>query len=113
MIRTCDDDVATFVSHEVGIPRCCPRSGNPAPGSILRVSYRPKRIVLPVEDLAAWVEEFVGGHPNGRREMEGMIQDLAKRVSAIVGVRVRVVADLLIDPPFGGDQQKMKVVVRA
>jgi len=113
MLRTCDDDVPTFVSHSVNLPRCCPVSGNPAPGSTLSVSYIPKGVVLPVEELAAWVEEYVGGHPSGRREMEAMIQHLAKRVAEIVNVRVKVVADLNIAPPFGGDQQKMKVRVRA
>ncbi len=88
-------------------------SGNPAPGSTLRVSYLPKGIVLPVEDLAAWARDFVDGHPSGIREMEAMIQDLARRTAEAVGVPVRAVADLKIDPPVPGDQQTMRVTARA
>jgi hypothetical protein len=67
---------------------------------------------LPVEDLAAWVREFVDGHPSGIREMEAMVQDLARRTAEAVGCPVRAVADLLIDPPVKGDQQTMRVAAR-
>lgn len=112
MIRTCADDVPTFINHNVPLPRCCPVSGNPAPGSMLRVSYYPAGVVIPVEDLAAWVSEYIDGHfLRDIRNMEEMIQDIAKRCSETVHVRVRVVADLLIDPPGGGEQQEMRVAV--
>ncbi|GGD43267.1 hypothetical protein [Aureimonas glaciei] len=112
MIRTCAADIPAFISHSVPLPRCCPVSGNPAPGSTVRISYQTAGIVLPVEDLAAWISEYVGGHPSGLREMEAMIQDLARRAAEAVAVPVRVVADLRIDPPCAADQQRMRVSAR-
>jgi hypothetical protein len=89
-------------------------SGNPQAGSSLRISYRPKGVVFPVEDLAAWIAEYIGGHEaRGIRGMEEMIQDLAARVHAAVGVPVKARAHLEIKPPFGGDPQGMAVICRA
>ncbi|PSS62470.1 hypothetical protein C6558_20955 [Ensifer sp. NM-2] len=112
MIRTCQPDKKTFVSHSVPIPQCCPVSGNPLPGSKLTVCYIPNAIVFPVEDLAAFVSEYVGG----RREirgMEEMVQELAVRVRDVVSVPVRAFADLVIQPPYGGEHQTMRVAARA
>jgi hypothetical protein len=111
-VRTCDPTTKTFVSHSVPLPQCCPMSGNPMPGSKLTVSYIPAGVVFPVEDLASFVAEYVGGRGDVRG-MEEMIQELANRVRDAVGVNVRAVADLIIKPPFGGDQQTMRVTARA
>lgn len=113
MTRTCDATIPAFISHTVPLPVCCPVSANPRPSSTLRVSYLPRGVVLPVEDLASWVGEYVDGHPSGVRNMEEMVQDIARRVSASTGVRVRAVADLRIRPPFGGEDQTMRVSARA
>lgn len=112
MIRSCNAFVPTFVSHSTPIPKCCPVSGNPLPGSKLTVCYRPDDVVFPVEDLASFVSEYVGGRGDVRG-MEEMIQELATRVRDIVRVPVRAYADLIIWPPFGGDQQTMRVSARA
>lgn len=103
-------DVDTAVHHIVDLPPCCPATGNPLAGSKLRVSYRPHGIVFPVEALTDLVAEYIGGFGDVR-EMEAMIQSIAARVAAIVGVRVRCRADLVIRPPFGGDNQRMAVSV--
>jgi hypothetical protein len=114
MIRTCSATVATFVSHSTPIPQCCPISGNPLPGSKLTVCYQPHDVVFPVEELASFVSEYVDGHPSRNvRNMEEMIQDLAVRVRDVVKVPVRAFADLIIQPPYGGDQQTMRVAARA
>jgi hypothetical protein len=112
MIRTCQPDTKTFVSHSVPIPQCCPVSGNPLPGSKLTVCYIPNAIVFPVEDLAAFVSEYVGGRGE-IRGMEEMVQELATRVRDVVGVPVRAFADLGIQPPYGGERQTMRVTARA
>ncbi|HQT65950.1 MAG TPA: hypothetical protein PLO16_15735 [Acidocella sp.] len=106
--RRAFSDIDTAVHHIVDVPPCCPRSGNPLAGSKLWVSYRPRGVVFPVEALADMVAEYVGGH-GAVREMEGMVQHIASRVSEIVGVRVRCRANLIIRPPFGGENQKMIV----
>lgn len=111
-MRTCDPNTRSFVSHSVPLPQCCPVSGNPMPGSKLTVSYTPAGVVFPVEDLAAFVAEYVGGRGEVRG-MEEMIQELANRVHSVVGVNVRAVADLIINPPFGGATQTMRVTARA
>lgn len=111
--RTCRTDTDTHVSHSVSLPECCPISCNPRPGSELVIHYRPNGLVLPVEDLSSWIEEYVGGHPDGVREMETIIQDLAERVSKSIEASVTAVANLRISPPFGGAEQGMRVVVKA
>ena len=106
--RRVSKGASLFVHHSVDVPPCCPASGNPLLGSTLVISYRPNGVVLPVEALADMVSEYVGGH-EAVREMEGMIQHIADRVSGMIGVRVRARADLIIKPPYGGHEQKMVV----
>lgn len=111
-MRTCNPSVPLFVSHTVPIPECCPVSKNPRPGSTIRVSYLPLDIVVPVEALEERVRGYVGGFES-IRGMEEMIQDTARWCAIETGVRVRVVADLAIQPPYGGEQQTMRVSARA
>lgn len=112
-MRTCSPDVSTFISHSAPIPPCCPVSGNPLPGSKVTVCYFPAGVVFPVEDLEAFISEYVGGHAaRAIRNMEEMIQDLAIRVEEVVRVPVRVYADLVIQPPYGGAVQGMRVSAR-
>jgi hypothetical protein len=112
MIRTCDPSIKTRITHTVMLPPCCPVSGNPLAGSTLSLTYSPTAgVVLPVEDLAAMVSEYVGGL-GSIRAMEEMIQHIAVRCAGIVGVAVDVRAELVINPPFGGDNQKMIVECR-
>ena len=114
MTRSCDTKIPAFISHSLDIPQCCPISGNPYPGSKISVSYFPYDTVVPVEDLANWIAEYVGGHESRDvRNMEEMIQDLAKRCAEETKVTVRVSADLHIKPPYGGDMQRMRVTARA
>lgn len=111
-MRTCSTETPAFVSHTVTLPPCCPMSGNPLDGSTVTISYRPNGIVLPVEDLAEMVAEYVGGR-GAIRGMEEMVQEICTRSRDIVKVPVRAVARLLIKPPFGGETQGMRVTVRA
>jgi len=112
MVRNCLTDVPIRVVHTVDVPVCCPASSNPKPGSEMTISYRPTGIVMPVEDLAAMADEYVGGRDE-IRGMEEMIQDIARRVHEAVGVPVRVKARLIIGPPFGGAVQGMDIIARA
>lgn len=112
MTRTCDPTVPAFVSHLVPIPECCPVSKNPREGSTIRVSYRPARIVVPVESLESKVRGYIGGFES-IRGMEEMIQDIARWCSSETGVPVRAVADLIIQPPYGGPKQRMRVSARS
>lgn len=74
--------------------------------------YRPRSVVMPVEDLAEMVAGYVGGR-GAIRGMEEMIQEIAARVHGEVGVPVRVRAELIIQPPYGGAEQRMAVRARA
>ncbi|MBR9837002.1 MAG: hypothetical protein GYB50_03805 [Rhodobacteraceae bacterium] len=58
------------------------------------------------------LDEYVGGFGNIRAQEE-MIQHIADRCTEAVKSRVRVRADLMILPPFGGDEQRMVVTARA
>jgi hypothetical protein len=110
--RRCLTDVPISVAHTVDVPVCCPASQNPRQGSTMTISYRPVSTVMPVEDLAAMADEYVGGRGE-IRGMEEMIQDIARRVHAVVGVPVRIKARLIIGPPFGGAVQGMDIIARA
>ena len=111
MVRTCASDTKTFVSHTAPIPACCPVSGNPRAGSTIRVSYLPRGVVVPVETLEERVRGYIGGFES-IRGMEEMIQDVARWCAEETGVRVRAVADLVIQPPYGGELQTMRVSAR-
>jgi len=100
-------DVRTFESHTLPLPQCCPVSGNPQPGSTLTIRYRPKHLMLEVYSLKAYVDQFIGGYENVR-DMEGMIQTLAKTCAATLGVYVRIDAQIILQH---GDA--MRVVARA
>lgn len=112
MTRTCSTETETFVTHVLDLPPMCPVSGNPRPGSGVAVCYRPNGVVFPVEDLEAFIREYIGGR-GAVRGMEEMVQELAQRVAEIVKVPVRVIADLTIQPPYGGNLQRMRVTARA
>lgn len=108
VVRRCADDVTTYVHHVFRLFPCCPFSGNPKEGSLARLSYCPNGVVMPVEDLEAMAREYIGGLGQ-IRGMEEMVQDMAKRISDVCRVRVRLRADLVISPPFGGADQTMRV----
>ncbi len=69
-------------------------SKNPAPGSTIRISYRSSRHILEVFALNHYLRAFIGGHPDGTREMEAMIQKIALDCATALGVAVVVRADL-------------------
>jgi hypothetical protein len=112
MVRSCLTDIPISVVHTVDVPVCCPASSNPKPGSKMTISYHPTGIVMPVEDLAAMANQYIGGRDE-IRGMEEMIQDIARRVHEVVGVPVKVNASLIIGPPFGGTVQGMDIIARA
>lgn len=113
MIKTCKADHDTFIHHVAALDPCCPVSGNPRPGSTMRVSYKPTAgVVLPVEALEEMAREYVGGF-GAIRAQEEMMQDIAGRCASIVGAPVRLRASLVIRPPYGGIDQMMRITVRA
>lgn len=81
--------------HELPVPRCCPVSGNPQPGSKIIISYRPGEYFLEVYSLRKYIDQYIGGHENVR-DMEGMIQQIALDCAKLLGVFVRVDAHLVL-----------------
>lgn len=75
--------------HILPLPRCCPVSGNPQPGSALLIMYQPVAAFLEVYSLRKYVDQFVGGFGNVR-DMEGMIQTIAKTCAQVLGTLVTV-----------------------
>ena len=113
-VRRCQPGIPLTVRHEIDVPSCCPVSRNPYAGSRLAITYRPRGVVLPVEVLRDMIAEYPGGHQTrGVRGMEEMVQDIARRVARIVGVPVRVRADLVIVPAGGGAPQMMRLSARS
>lgn len=95
-------EMATYQSHEVLLPSCCPVSGNPKEGSRFRVSYIPAAQCLEVYSLKHVVADFQGGWKGrGRypaeRNMEGMIRTLAQMCADALDTKVRAEAILVLD----------------
>lgn len=103
-------EIVTESEHRFDLPRMCPVSGNPQPGSVLIVRYVAREWFLEIETLGVYIESYIGGRPMGReliRDMEQTIQQIALDCAASVDVRVVVVADLKIsDDP--GDRTRVR-----
>lgn len=100
MLRTMPNErpgVPATITHRVPLPRCCPVSGNPQPGSELVIRYRPRGAVLELYALDRYIRGYVGGSGEVR-SMETMIQQIAKDCAGVLGVRVRVRAVLVLQP---------------
>ena len=100
--------VPMWVENSLELPRCCPVSKNPQPGSTLTLRYRARERVLEVYSLKQYIQQFVGGHPDGTRNMEAMIQNIAQTCANLLGTPVRACADLELMP-----YQKMRLVCTA
>lgn len=100
--------MGAHIRHTIPLPQCCPISGNPMPGSKLTIEYAARRAVLPVEMLGDMVMEYIGGHAEVR-EMEAMIQHIAKRLADYLQLPVFAEATLIISPGDGRPLQSMKV----
>jgi 7-cyano-7-deazaguanine reductase len=87
----------TYEIHRIELPVMCPVSKNPKAGSHIRILYKPKDKLLEVYSLKKYVDEYIGGHPSGVRDMEQTIQKIAKDCSEAVGVEVKVYANLILD----------------
>lgn len=101
-------DVATRMEHVLEIPRCCPASRNPQPGSTLTIRYRVEERILEVYTLKAYIASFQGGHADGTRNMESMIGKIAADAANATGVRVFIHAHLFLAP-----EQQMRITVTA
>lgn len=109
--------VATRCRHTFDLPRMCPASGNPQPGSTLAIYYTPRRWFLEIETLGAYIESYVGGRAlDGRliRDMEQTIQQIALDCAASLEVPAVIVADLKIadDPDGRARVRDYRVIVR-
>lgn len=98
--------------HSLELPQCCPVSKNPFPGSNIKICYRPRRLVLEVAALKAYINQFRGGLKDDSgaivvRDMEAMISRIAQDCASAAGVPVTVCADLAIMP-----RQSMYILVR-
>lgn len=93
--------------HEIDLPPCCPRSGNPLPGSVVQIHYMPGRFHIEVASLLKYIHSFEGGKGEVR-SMEGMIQTIAQDCADAIRVNVTVVAELNIAPT-----QRMKLTCHA
>jgi NADPH-dependent 7-cyano-7-deazaguanine reductase QueF len=87
-------------THVLTVPQCCPISGNPLPGSVLRIRYEPRHLILEVASLRAYVDSYKGGKGD-IRSMEGMVQAITQDCANAVQAACYVRAELNIAP----DQQ--------
>jgi NADPH-dependent 7-cyano-7-deazaguanine reductase QueF len=104
--------------HSFDLPRMCPISGNPQPGSVLELWYSADDCYLEIESLGAYIDSFIGGRQIGRvfvRDMEQTIQAIASACASAIGVRVVCIARLRIadDPEERARVRELRVIVRA
>ena len=110
-LQTMPDEVPAvplWVENRLSLPRCCPVSKNPQPGSTLTLRYLARGRVLEVYSLKAYIESFVDGHMDGTRNMEAMIQRIAQTCANLLQTPVRATADLELMP-----LQQMRLTCRA
>jgi len=91
--------VRTLEVHRLPLVGLCPRSGNPQLGSTITICYRPRTVVLEVYALHRYLQSFVGGKTIDGvqiRDMEQTIQRITVDSAAVLGVPVRVRADLVL-----------------
>jgi hypothetical protein len=90
--------------HIVDLPSgLCPVSKNPQPGSTITIMYCPRGTVLEVAHLYAYLHQYRGGLRDEQgtiivRNMEEMIDRVARDCAEVLGVPVRVYANLVIAP---------------
>lgn len=113
------NSVFTRSCHLFDLPRMCPVSGNPQPGSTIEVWYTASAWFLEIETLGEYISSYIGGRPmaNGKmiRDMEQTIQQIAQDCAVSVEVPVVVIARLKIaDDPDGRTRvRNYRVIVRA
>jgi NADPH-dependent 7-cyano-7-deazaguanine reductase QueF len=112
VIPNTTDGKRLLEQHTLDIPPCCPVSKNPRPGSKITLCYRPNGKSLEVASLLAYIHSYPGGFYDEHgvllvRDMEGMIKRIAEDCATLLGVPVRVRANLLILP-----KQHMILVAR-
>lgn len=100
-------------THTLALPSCCPVSKNPRPGSTIAITYKPDGCSLEIASLFALIHRFRGGLHDAEgtllvRDMEGMIDYIAKACAQVLGVEVTVKAHLLLLP-----KQEMDLTVQA
>ena len=88
-------EVQTTITHELSLPRLCPATGNPQPGSEIRISYSPAALLLDVFGLEALLAGYVG-HTE-IRDIEYMVQHLTQRCADALAVEVQAEAGVLLD----------------
>lgn len=88
-------NIASFQMHTLDLPRCCPVSGNPQPGSKLYLSYMPGDHFIEVYSLRQDVYSYVNGRGDVR-DMEGMIAMIARDCATAIQVPVLAWAYILL-----------------
>lgn len=89
--------LTTYSIHRLDLPQMCPVSGNPKLGSHIRILYKANDKFLEVYSLQTYIQSFIGGHPSGIRDMEQTIQKIANDCALILGVTVKIYANLILD----------------
>jgi NADPH-dependent 7-cyano-7-deazaguanine reductase QueF len=87
----------TLETNTLPLPKCCPMSGNPQPGSSIEISYNPDGKALEVQSLHDYIQSYIGGRGD-IRSMEEMIQQITQDCANALGVMVHAVARLKINP---------------
>lgn len=111
-------ELETLSAHRFDLPRMCPVSGNPQPGSRITVEYTARALFLEIESMGEYIASYIGGRPIGRdliRDMEQTIQQIAIDCAKVVEVPVTVTADLVIadDPETRTRMRDYRLIVSA
>lgn len=94
-------------AHQLQLPILCPASKNPAPGSELEIHYLGGRYFLELFSLERYLNGFIGHQEV--RDIEYLVQEVAKDCAAALGVRVTVVGRIIL----AGLKQRQVIKVEA
>lgn len=97
----------TEVEHLLYLPELCPATGNPKPGSTLRLRYQAGAKLLELFSLDAYLDAFIG-NPKVR-DMEYFVQTVARDAALALGQEVEAVAEV----QFNRVRQGQKITVKA
>jgi NADPH-dependent 7-cyano-7-deazaguanine reductase QueF len=98
ILKTISDPAVSKLNrqiHEVNVPPLCPKTSNPIHGSVIKISYQPKKDLLEIYSLNEYIASFIGS--NEVRDLELFTQVVARDCSQVLKVNVTVVGVFILN----------------
>jgi NADPH-dependent 7-cyano-7-deazaguanine reductase QueF len=82
-------------TQEAQVPPLCPKTFNPVAGSVITISYVPKKKLLEFYNLNEYIASFIGS--NEVRDLELFTQIVARDCAKVLGVKVSVTGKFILN----------------